>query len=80
MPSPTTKQVLADMDGIAQEPQQVETVERLRLPRLELRLRLRYEVRTHSALCLCRASPGSWERASTARILPRHHDYEHLHQ
>ena len=70
--------MLADMHAVEEQPDQVESLQRGRLPRFELRLRLRHEAPTHRALAGAPALEVGGDRFQAARVLPRGDAHPHL--
>lgn len=70
--------VFPDVDAIQHEPDQIQAVERLRLPGFQLRARLGDESSAHGALARAAGRHRRGQRLETARVLTRCHPDEHL--
>src|SRR5437773_354915 len=70
--------VFPDVDAIEKEPDEIEAIERLRLPRFELRTRLGDESAAHRALARATTHDRRWHRFQTASVLTRRDPDQHL--
>jgi hypothetical protein len=70
--------VLTDVHAVDQQPDQVEPLERRRLPRRQLRGGLRHEATTDRALARAPAAHRGRHGLQAARVAPRGDAHEHL--
>jgi len=70
--------VLADVDAVEDQPDQVEALERLRLPGFQLRARLRDKPPAHGALARTARRHRRRQQLEAATVLPRRDTDEHL--
>jgi hypothetical protein len=72
------RQMLADVDPVEDEADQMQTLQRLRLPRFELRLRFHHETTTDGALAGPAARDPRRQGLEASGILARRHPHQHL--
>jgi hypothetical protein len=70
--------MLADVDAIDQQADQVERLERGGLPRGQLRRRLGHETATHGTLARAPAAHRRWHRLKTSGIAAGGDAHQHL--